>query len=84
MMMRTTLTLDDDVASRLQIESRRSGRSVKLVVNEYLRAAMAQRKAIRTAIPFRVHAVDMGGPLPGRSYDDVGALLDEVEGAERR
>ena len=83
-MMRTTLTLDDDVASRLQTESRRSGRPFKVVVNEYLRAAMAQRKAVRSATPFRVHAVDMGGPLPGRSYDDIGALLDEVEGAKRR
>ena len=82
--MRTTLTLDDDVASRLQIESRRSGRPFKVVVNEYLRAAMAQRKAVRSAAPFRVDAVDLGGPLPGRSYDDIGALLDEVEGAQRR
>ena len=83
-MMRTTLTLDDDVASRLQAESRRTGRPFKVVVNEYLRAAMAQRKALQAAAPFRVQAVDMGGPLPGRSYDDIGALLDEVEGADHR
>ena len=83
-MMRTTLTLDDDVASRLQIESRRSGRPFKVVVNEYLRAAMAQRKAVRNTAPFRVIAVDLGGPVPGRSYDDIGALLDEVEGAHHR
>ena len=83
-MMRTTLTLDDDVASRLQIESRRSGRPFKVVVNEYLRAAMAQHKAVRRVAPFHVTPVDLGGPLPGRSYDDIGALLDEVEGAQRR
>ena len=83
-MMRTTLTLDEDVASRLQAESRRTGRSFKVVVNEYLRVAMAQRKAMQVATPFRVKAVDMGGTLPGRSYDDIGALLDEVEGADHR
>jgi hypothetical protein len=83
-MMRTTLTLDEDVAARLQAESRRTGRPFKVVVNEYLRAAMAQRKAAQAATPFRVKPVDMGGPLPARSYDDIGALLDEIEGANRR
>jgi hypothetical protein len=83
-MMRTTLTLDEDVAARLQAESRRTGRPFKVVVNEYLRAAMAQRKATQAATPFRIKPVDMGGPLPGRSYDDIGALLDEIEGAGRR
>jgi uncharacterized protein (UPF0262 family) len=82
--MRTTLTLDDDVASRLQAEARRSGLPFKVVVNEYLRIAMAKRQAVHIATPFRVKAVDMGGPMPGRSYDDVGALLDEVEGISRR
>jgi hypothetical protein len=83
-MMRTTLTLDEDVAVRLQAESRRTGLPFKIVVNEYLRAALAQRKASQAAAPFRVKPVDMGGPLPGRSFDDIGALLDEVEGADHR
>jgi uncharacterized protein (UPF0262 family) len=83
-MMRTTLTLDDDVATRLQAESRRTGRPFKVVVNEYLRIAMTQRKAMQAAAPFRVKAVDMGGPVPGHSYDDIGALLEEVEGADHR
>ena len=82
--MRTTLTLDDDVAARLQAESRRSGRPFKVVVNEYLRSAMAQRRALQSAAPFRVKPVDLGGPAAGRSYDDVGALLEEVEGATHR
>ena len=82
--MRTTLTLDDGVAARLQAESRRSGRPFKVVVNEYLRSAMAQRRALQSAAPFRVKPVDLGGPAAGRSYDDVGALLEEVEGATHR
>ncbi|HEX3948257.1 MAG TPA: hypothetical protein VHW95_00235 [Steroidobacteraceae bacterium] len=83
-MMRTTLTLDEDVAAKLKAESRRTGRPFKVIVNEFLRAAMARRKAAQAATPFRVKVLDMGGPLEGRSYDDIGALLDEVEGAERR
>ena len=82
-MMRTTLTLDDDIATRLQAESRRTGQPFKIVVNEYLRSAMARRKAMRVLTPFRVKAVDMGGPQPVQSYDDIGVLLDEVEGVDR-
>jgi hypothetical protein len=82
--MRTTLTLDDDVAARLQAEARRSGRPFKTVVNEHLRAALAQRKAVRAVPPFRVEPRSLGGPLPGLSYDNVGALLDEIGGARER
>jgi hypothetical protein len=82
--MRTTLTLDDDVAARLQAEARRSGRPFRIVVNEHLRAALAQRRAIKTLPPFRVEPRNMGGPLPGLSYDNVGALLEEVEDPRRR
>jgi hypothetical protein len=82
--MRTTLTLDDDVAARLQAESRRTGRPFKTVVNEYLRAGLAQRRVAKAAVRFRVEPTSMGAPLPGRSYDNIGALLEEIEGAERR
>ena len=82
--MRTTLTLDDDVAARLQAEARRSGRPFKTVVNEHLRAALAQRRAVKALPAFRVEPRNMGGALPGLSYDNVGALLDEVEGARRQ
>jgi hypothetical protein len=54
------------------------------VVNEHLRAALAQRKAIKALPPFRVEPRSMGGPLPGLSHDNVGALLDEAEGSRQR
>jgi len=82
--MRTTLTLDEDVAARLRAESRRTGRPFKAVVNEYLRAGLAQRRAAKTATAFRIRPVHMGAPLPGRSYDDISALLEEIEGPEHR
>jgi hypothetical protein len=80
--MRTTLTLDDDIATRLQAESRRTGRPLKAIVNEYLRAGLAQRRAARTAPAFRVEPVRLGVPIPGRSYDRISTLLEEIEGAE--
>jgi hypothetical protein len=82
--MRTTLTLDDDVAARLQAESRRTGRPFKAIVNEYLRAGLARRRAAQAAPVFRVEPVHLGEPIPGRSYDRISALLEEVEGAEHR
>ena len=82
--MRTTLTLDEDVAARLQAEARKSGRPFKVVVNEYLRAGLAQRRVARRAARFTVAPFDLGGPRSGRSYDNIGALLEEAEGPAHR
>lgn len=78
--MRTTLTLDDDVAARLQAEARKTGRPFKTVVNERLRIALAQGAAVQKRKPFTVEPRAMGGPVAGASYDNVGTLLDELEG----
>ena len=45
--MGTTLTLDDDVAARLETEANRSGRPFEQLANEYLRVALVQRKALQ-------------------------------------
>lgn len=82
--MRTTLTLDDDVAARIQAEARKTGRPFKVVVNEYLRAGLAQRKAAKGAAPFRVESVSLGSLKAGHSYDNIEALLEEIEGAQHR
>lgn len=82
--MRTTLTLDDDIATRLQAEARKSGRPFRIVVNEYLRAGLAHRRAVKEAPPFRVEAVSMGALSPANSYDDIAGLLEEIEGPEHR
>ena len=42
-MMRTTLTLDEDVAAKLKTAACRSGRPFRDVVNEFLRIGLAQR-----------------------------------------
>ena len=82
--VRTTLTLDDDVAARLQAEVRRSGRSFKVVVNEYLRQALAQRRPRAAVSAFRVRPHELGGPLHGRTYDNVAELLESLEGPVHR
>lgn len=81
--MRTTLTLEDDVASRLRSELRRSGKGLKDLVNEYLRLAMNSKGGARQPKPFRVRVSDMG-TLPGLNYDNTGELLEQVEGTAHR
>lgn len=80
--MRTTLTLDDDVAVRLE-RLRRNGRTLKEVVNEALRAGLdvleepktRQRKQYTTPM-------DLGEPLV--PIDDISAVLDLLDEKEWR
>jgi hypothetical protein len=46
--MRTTITLDADVAAKLKAESKKTGRPFKVVVNEYLRLGFTGRQQLRT------------------------------------
>ena len=76
--MRTTLTLEDDVASLLQKEIRRSGSSLKETVNHYLRLGLtASKQPARKK--FVVKPLAMGLP-PGLSYDNVAELIEALEG----
>ena len=81
--MRTTLTLDDDVAAKLKVESRKTGRPFRDTVNACLRAGLSMRKQSEAAQAFRVKARDMG-MRPEINIDKVSALLDELEGPEHR
>ena len=78
--MRTTLTLDDDVAAKLQAEARRAGLPFREVVNETLRRGLATRRAAPARQPFKVNARDLGELRPGLSLDNVAELIEQVEG----
>jgi hypothetical protein len=80
--MRTTLSLDDDVAQLLNKEVRRSGGSFKEVVNRFLRMGLVASKR-PTRKPFVVKPWDLMPPA-GLSFDNVEDLLDTLEGPERR
>jgi hypothetical protein len=82
--MRTTLTLDDDVAAKLKAESRRAGRPFRAIVNETLRRGLASRRATAKPQAFKVTARDLGDLRPGLSLDDVAGLIEQVEGALHR
>jgi hypothetical protein len=77
--VRTTLTLDDDIAAKLNAEMRRSGKPFKEIVNEFLRIGLNARKELKTSGPFKVSARKLG-THPGLNYDNIGELLEQIEG----
>jgi hypothetical protein len=77
--VRTTLTLDDDIAARLAAEARRTGRSFKDTVNDALRGGLDAQSRPQVE-PFRVHARNLGNLRAGVSLDSVTRLLDDVDG----
>ena len=80
MTKRTTLTLEDDVVARIRDAARRSGRPLKAVVNDAIRAGLDAAPA-RSRKPFRVEARAMG-LRPGIDLDDISGLLERLEGPE--
>jgi hypothetical protein len=83
--VRTTLTLDPDVSARLKAEMRRSGKPFKEVVNDALRLAFTRRSRDKAeTVPFEIRPRDLGALRPGLSLDNVGALLEALEGPTHR
>ena len=82
--MRTTLTLDDDVAAKLRAEARRKGRPFREVVNDALRRGLAARSSPAAREPFSIEPRDLGNLRPGLSLDNVADLIEQVEGPLHR
>lgn len=82
--MRTTLTLDDDVAAKLKAESRRAGRPFREIVNDMLRRGLASRRDAPPRQAFKVKARDLGALKAGISLDNVAELLEQIEGPMHR
>jgi hypothetical protein len=82
--VRTTLTLDDDVAAKLRQETRRTGKSFKETVNECLRIGLNARQTMKPPRRFVVRAKNLGSLRPGISLDSISELLDQIEGPLHR
>ncbi|HEX7670999.1 MAG TPA: hypothetical protein VF395_15495 [Polyangiaceae bacterium] len=79
--MRTTLTLDPDVARLLEEQTHRTRRSFKDVVNDALRKGLGPQAASRAKKRFRVvsHAAKL---LPGLDRAGFNQLADELQTAD--
>ncbi len=83
--MRTTLTLEEDVAAALRKAVRKRRRPLKVVVNEALRAGLAalEQKQAAPRAAHRTEGFDLGSSLVG-SLDNVADVLARVEGEDHR
>jgi plasmid stability protein len=80
--MRTTLTLDDQLAKALKSAAHRSGKPFKEVVNETLRAGLAAERTRGKPRPYRLKPASLGGVRPGFDLDKALRLADALEDEE--
>ncbi len=80
--MRTTLSLDEDVAALLERARMETKASFKEVVNQALRQGLRQIAApVKARKPYRTPSVSLGRCLQG-SVDDVADVLAVAEGED--
>jgi hypothetical protein len=82
LIMRTTLTIDDNIAQTLKKLAHQSGKSFKDVVNETLRAGLATKQVPPRAKPYKIKPVSLGGVLPGLNLDKALQLAEALEDEE--
>lgn len=80
--MRTTLTLEPDVAEQLERIARSSGKSIKSTVNEALRIGLGMTNKPVKPPTFRIGAF-VNGLQPGIDPDKMNQLLDQLEAEDR-
>ena len=81
--MRTTVTLEDDVAAALARLEKQEGLSPKEVINRAVRQFVAARARRPTVSAYQTPTVDLGKCLVG-SLDDVGEAIALGEGDDFR
>ncbi|RMH17123.1 MAG: DUF2191 domain-containing protein [Acidobacteria bacterium] len=77
--MRTTLTLDDDLARELKELAYRRGTSFKATVNQTLRIGLAAGGTAAKPRRYRVKPSSLGGTRPGVDLDRTLRLADRLE-----
>jgi hypothetical protein len=81
--MRTTLTLDADVALKARKGAAKLGKPFKEVINAALRVGLDQLLKPPVAKPYRTKARPMG-LRQGFSYDNVAELIARTEGEDHQ
>jgi hypothetical protein len=76
--MRTTLSLDDDVAAQLEAWRTKQNLTFKEAVNSALRRGLNELSRPKARKPFRTRSIDMG-QCRLANLDNIWEVLDEVE-----
>lgn len=79
--MRTTLTLDPDVAAKAKKSAARLGKPLKEVINAALRVGLDEILSPPAAKPYRTRPRPLG-LRQGFSYDNISELLARAEGED--
>lgn len=82
--MRTTLTLEPDVAIELERRRRERGTSLKREVNELIRAGLVKEEELakKPERRVRIRQLSVGAPLI-ENFDDIQGILDDLDGPFR-
>jgi hypothetical protein len=78
--MRTTLTIDDELAKELEVVAHRAGKTIQEVVNETLRKGLHPAGALWPE-PYRLETVSLG-LQPGVDIDKARHISDALEDEE--
>lgn len=81
--MRTTLTIDDDIARLVELEQKRTGDSFKGTVNRLLRRGLNAPAGSAAKKKFVVTPIAMNTGL-GTRYQKVEDLIEALEGPMHR
>lgn len=77
--MRTTITLDDDVAAMLEKLQKKEKKTFKQIVNETLRLGLVEKKAEKQNLPeYSTPELD-AGPCRYPDLDNIGEILAVAE-----
>ena len=77
--MRTTVTLNEAVEQDLREYAARRGIKFKRALNDLLREGLRGSERAKRVKPYRSKPKAIG-LRPGLSYDNVGELLEQIEG----
>lgn len=77
-MIRTTMTLEPDVAEALERRAQRTGQPFRRNVNEVLRLGLQAEKT-RPTRAYRIKPLSLGGAAPGVDLDRSLRLADALE-----
>jgi hypothetical protein len=80
--MRTTIRIDDDLLARAKMLATRTGRSLTKVIEDALRAALAQSRPRTRSAKIELPTSGSGGLRPGIDLDDSASLLEAMESSD--
>jgi hypothetical protein len=80
--MRTTITIEDDIAIRLTELQKSKGISFKNAVNALLRKGLSVEEKRQRVKPFKIKARSLGKPLIDINMDKISEVIDKLDELE--